>query len=174
MTAKKRESAQDGTSVRKRTTRTVRKNPHAGSRISITVSSDEGRITIREVLKLGEKVTVRTIRQGLTVQKVDLLSERLRVSKADALRLIGLPRQTFNRRKAAGRLTAEESDRVVRYAELIARAIDLMGDEAAAATWLSTPAPSLGNDTPLDHATTELGAREVLQLIGRLEHGIPV
>jgi putative toxin-antitoxin system antitoxin component (TIGR02293 family) len=46
------------------------------------------------------------------------------------------------------------------------------GDVDAARTWLSTPAPALGDRTPEDVAATDLGAREVESLIGRLEHGV--
>ena len=58
-------------------------------------------------------------------------------------------------------------------AELVRRATDLLGDESAAAQWLRTPAPALGGATPMDYATTDFGARDVIRWIGRLEHGIP-
>jgi putative toxin-antitoxin system antitoxin component (TIGR02293 family) len=45
-------------------------------------------------------------------------------------------------------------------------------DEARA--WLMAPHPALDNAVPLDFAVTEVGAREVENLIGRLEHGIPL
>jgi putative toxin-antitoxin system antitoxin component (TIGR02293 family) len=47
------------------------------------------------------------------------------------------------------------------------------GDANAARQWLTAPQPALGGSTPGDYAATELGAREVENLIGRLEHGIP-
>jgi uncharacterized protein (DUF2384 family) len=34
--------------------------------------------------------------------------------------------------------------------------------------------PALGNQVPLEFAASEVGAREVENLIGRLEHGIPL
>ena len=46
------------------------------------------------------------------------------------------------------------------------------GDMRAARKWLETPQPGLGGETPLDFASTEVGAREVENLIGRLEHGV--
>ena len=101
------------------------------------------------------------------------LARALRVTSATFQRCLGLSKQTYARRRAAGRLSAPESDRVVRYADLLRRAVALLGDEESAALWLSTPASALGGETPLDHATTELGGRNVARLIGRLEHGIP-
>jgi putative toxin-antitoxin system antitoxin component (TIGR02293 family) len=46
------------------------------------------------------------------------------------------------------------------------------GDQSSARQWLETPIPSLGNQRPLDLAQTEPGAREVEDLIGRIEHGV--
>jgi putative toxin-antitoxin system antitoxin component (TIGR02293 family) len=46
------------------------------------------------------------------------------------------------------------------------------GDVPAAMTWLTTPRKALGGRPPLSYARTEPGAREVENLIGRLEHGI--
>ena len=46
------------------------------------------------------------------------------------------------------------------------------GDNAAALRWLTAPRKALEGKTPLAYARTELGAREVEDLIGRLEHGV--
>ena len=45
--------------------------------------------------------------------------------------------------------------------------------EFHALEWLKHPNPAVGGDTPLEHAGTPAGAEEVIDLIGRLEHGIP-
>ena len=76
-------------------------------------------------------------------------------------------------RKASGKLTLEESNRFYRLANLLALATELYeGDAAGALTWLNSPARSLSGDTPFQRARTEVGAREVENLIGRLEHGV--
>ena len=46
------------------------------------------------------------------------------------------------------------------------------GNEEEAERWLNRPARSLGGVSPLQHARTEQGVRDVEQLIGRLEHGV--
>ena len=117
--------------------------------------------------------SVEDVRRGLGVESVVELARSLRVTSAFLQRCLGLSKQTYARRRAAGRLSVSESDRVVRYADLFWRAVELLGDEESAAAWLRTPAPALGGETPLDHADTERGGRNVLGLIGRLEHGIP-
>ena len=47
------------------------------------------------------------------------------------------------------------------------------GGRAHALEWLKHPNPALARDTPLAHASTPARAKDVIDLIGRLEHGIP-
>ena len=129
--------------------------------------------TVNGILGHTAPLNVYSVREGLPVQTVESLAGCLRVTSAAMQRWLSLSKQTYARRRKQGRLSALESDRVVRYAELLHRAVEFLGDVHAAAHWLNTPSVALGGETPLDHATTEIGARDVLRLIGRLEHGIP-
>lgn len=87
--------------------------------------------------------------------------------------LVQIPQRTLMRRKAAGRLLPEESERLLRVSGVFEKAVELFeGDPAAARRWLTTPSNELASQSPLDFARTEIGAREVEDLIGRLEHGV--
>jgi len=87
--------------------------------------------------------------------------------------LVGIPDRTLARRKTANRLTTEESERLLRVWSLFDKTVTLFeGDRAAAMTWLSTPKRALAAHTPLEYSKTEIGARAVEDLIGRLEHGV--
>lgn len=46
------------------------------------------------------------------------------------------------------------------------------GDEKAAAHWLSTPCRALGNISPIDSIALTGDVQDVLDVIGRLEHGV--
>lgn len=46
------------------------------------------------------------------------------------------------------------------------------GDVAGAVVWLTSPKKALGHKTPLAYSRTKPGAREVENLIGRLEQGV--
>lgn len=139
----------------------------------MAVTHSELRTDPATILNLKKPITVETIRKGLPVRVVERLRKRLSLPSGETIAVLDLPRQTYIRRREAGRLTPDESDRVVRYADLLARSTDLFGDENAAADWLSKPTPALNGETPLAYATTELGTRKLLNLIGRMEHGIP-
>jgi putative toxin-antitoxin system antitoxin component (TIGR02293 family) len=88
-------------------------------------------------------------------------------------RVARLSPRTLARRKAAGRLTSKESERLFRLSQIFDKAVALFdGDLVAARDWLQSPNRALGQQTPLALAESEIGAGEVEDLIGRLEHGV--
>ena len=85
---------------------------------------------------------------------------------------LGISKATLHRRKASGKLAANESDRVVRFARLIGKAFEAFDSEEYAREWLRSPQHGLGGAVPLDYAATEVGAREVENLLGRIQYGV--
>ena len=52
------------------------------------------------------------------------------------------------------------------------RAVEVFGDPALARDWMHERLIALGGRTPLEFCQTEEGAREVENLLGRIEDGI--
>jgi len=115
---------------------------------------------------------IAAVKAGLDVRVFVDLARRLGVSEARLAEVAGIAPTTLTRRKRAGALTPDEGEHVLRLAALLDRAVQVFEDEAGAADWLRTPNLALGGVTPLALADTELGAREVDDLLGRLEHGV--
>ena len=116
---------------------------------------------------------VAKVEAGLPFRSLEALHDAAGLEWGELSDLVRIPLRTLARRRSAGRLQPEESDRLVRASRVFERAVDLFeGDAPAATRWLRTPQPGLGNRTPLDLASTDIGAREVEDLIGRLEHGV--
>ena len=65
---------------------------------------------------------------------------------------------------------SERLHQLSRLTSLATRLFD--GDLGAAINWLTSPAKSFSNDTPLARAKTYVGVQQVEDLIGRLEHGV--
>jgi putative toxin-antitoxin system antitoxin component (TIGR02293 family) len=87
--------------------------------------------------------------------------------------MLGISKATFHRRKSAGsKLNPAVSDRIVRFAKLLGKAVKVFGDIEDAKQWLNSPQFGLGGAVPLDYAKTEVGAREVENLLGRIEYGV--
>jgi putative toxin-antitoxin system antitoxin component (TIGR02293 family) len=114
------------------------------------------------------------LRKGLSYSAFERFQRNTGLGSSALADLIQLPARTLARRKEAGRLQPDESDRLVRVARVFGRALALFeGDPDAARHWLSSKQRLLGNLIPLELAGTDIGALEVEHLIGRLEHGIP-
>ncbi len=79
---------------------------------------------------------------------------------------------SFKRRK--GVLNPQESERVERLARVYATALDVWGDEEDARQFLFSPHTLLNGQKPIDLAFTELGARQVEQILEKLRYGLPV
>jgi putative toxin-antitoxin system antitoxin component (TIGR02293 family) len=87
--------------------------------------------------------------------------------------ILGIPERTLARRKKENRLSSDESERLLRMAKLFDDSLSLFeGDREAAVNWLRAPKKALRNQSPFHFARTEIGAREVENLIGRIEHGV--
>lgn len=112
------------------------------------------------------------VRNGLPMAEFHAAREMLGLSEERLAALLGMSRATLHRRKKSGHLDRAESDRLVRYARLFTRASAALGGPEGARSWLTAPALAFHGEWPLDYADTEIGAREVEALLGRLEHGV--
>ena len=115
---------------------------------------------------------IEQVQGGLRVQELDALRDSLEVPMEKLASRLGISKATLHRRKAQGRLGPAESERVVRLARLMGKAAKVLGSIEAARQWLNSPQFGLGGAVPLDYAETEIGAREVDNLLGRIEYGV--
>jgi len=116
----------------------------------------------------------RLLKTGLPVDVLDNIRHWSAMSKADIMRFTGISERNVTRRKNAGKgLSPDESERVARFVRVMDAAVQLFaGNKEDASHWLSSNVKGLGNTSPISLISTESGALEVLDLIGRLEHGV--
>jgi len=113
------------------------------------------------------------VRTGLPFKAFEELKTALEINRKDLAELLLIKESTLTLRKSKGFLLVHESDRVIRFAKLFDQAsILLQGDKNAALIWLKSPLEVLSGESPLEHAQTELGSRDVEDLIGRIRHGV--
>lgn len=115
---------------------------------------------------------VERIREGLPFSEFRTLRELFTLPEEDLGRLLGISPATLNRRKKARHLGMAESERIVRFARLFGLAMEVFESEEAARGWLKTANPGTAGESPLSYADTEFGAREVEDLLGRIDHGV--
>lgn len=112
------------------------------------------------------------VRQGISAGAVDAVVRVMGIGQSELSRALDIPERTLARRKKEGVLSADESGKMVRLAQVIERAVEVFEDERAALSWLKCPNAALGGSTPLSLLDTELGSVAVVGTLGRIEHGV--
>jgi putative toxin-antitoxin system antitoxin component (TIGR02293 family) len=141
-------------------------------------ASGPGKDTPLYVQLLGLRLSnplriIQRVEEGLSFHALERFQKNTRISTHDLAELIDIKLRTLRRRKEEGRLAADESDRLLRASRVFAKALELFeGDTDGARRWFYTPAKALGGEPPIALARTDLGAREVVALIDRLEQGV--
>lgn len=131
-----------------------------------------GRGVLGKPVKKTEDLA-RLVRSGLPAGVVRALAERLHLGSGELSAKLGIPQRTLTRRLSQeSLLTPAESDRTVRMARVFAHATEMIGDEERAVEWLRTPNRALGGEKPLDQLDTDMGARMVEDILGRIAYGV--
>lgn len=136
------------------------------------LKSDLPKSRVKEVASPLQTPLVERLRKGFPILEFRLLQDLLRISEEDLGRFLGISPATLHRRKKLGRLETPESERIVRFARLFGLSAEIFESKEAAREWLKIPNPGTSGETPLSYSDTEYGAREVENLLGRIDHGI--
>lgn len=112
------------------------------------------------------------VRTGLPYQSLDAIRDRLNLSLPEAAIVLHVPLRTLARRRHGRKLDADESDRLYRLARIAGQAVAVLGSEEKAATWLRRANRALNGEVPLGLLDTDLGARQIEDVLGRIEHGV--
>ncbi|PYT24073.1 MAG: antitoxin [Acidobacteria bacterium] len=115
---------------------------------------------------------IELVRAGLPYRAFECVLETLGINREEAARPLALPLRTLARRKQERRFHADESDRLLRLAHAAARALEVFEDKQKAQHWMRKPNRALGGCAPLELLDTEIGARQVEQVLCRIEHGV--
>ncbi|MEX2148684.1 MAG: antitoxin Xre/MbcA/ParS toxin-binding domain-containing protein [Steroidobacteraceae bacterium] len=123
---------------------------------------------VRSIADIAEAVE-----SGLPKHSLERVVERSGIQGPARVRLMHrvVPAATWKRRQ---RLKLVESERTERLARVIALAEMLWDDDSEAKRFLATPHPELGRRKPIEVALTELGARQVEDVVMRALYGLPV
>lgn len=132
------------------------------------------RADLASFLGLEAQDLVAAVREGLPYESYERVLAHLGVSSREFAEVLSIPERTLQRRKKAGRLTPEESDRLLRVARLVELAETVFeGDTDRAVRWFTSPKSLLDGESPLSHADTEPGAREVEDMLYAIEYTMP-
>ncbi len=114
------------------------------------------------------------IQKGLPTQSVFFLQKQMGLGDDDYSSTLGVSNKWLGRYRKTPRqhLDANVSDRLYRIARIFTLAEEVLEDKESANHWLHRPQSGLGERTPLELMKNEAGAREVEELLYRIEYGI--
>jgi putative toxin-antitoxin system antitoxin component (TIGR02293 family) len=111
------------------------------------------------------------IREGFPPAVVEKVMDSAGLTLKELAASLDLSPRSLQRRRHGGRLARYESDRLYRLARIVALAKQHIGDSETAGRWLKRPNRALGGRSPLEMVDTELGARSVEDVLGRIAYG---
>lgn len=111
------------------------------------------------------------IREGFRPAVVEELMRASGLTLKELANALDLSPRSLQRRRSSGRLARYESDRLYRLARIVAIANEYLGDRERALRWFKRPNRALGGIAPVAAIDTELGARQVENILGRIAYG---
>lgn len=111
------------------------------------------------------------VREGFPHAVVQGLMRASGLTLKELANALDLSARSLQRRRGSGKLARYESDRLYRLARLVAIATEYLGSAERAQRWLKRPNHALGGVAPFQAIDTELGARQVENILGRIGYG---
>lgn len=113
------------------------------------------------------------VREGLPPNAADRVAQYYGFSRKQVSELIGVSVRTLERHQKDNKpLSPVQSDRLLRYASIAARAEEVFEDEQKARNWLRRPNQALAGEMPLNLLDTEAGVQQVEDVLNRIEYGV--
>ncbi|SNT26237.1 putative toxin-antitoxin system antitoxin component, TIGR02293 family [Ekhidna lutea] len=93
-------------------------------------------------------------------------------TKDDMAGILGVSEKTYYNMMQKPTLGQEKSDRFHFIQQIFESGEEALGSKNSLSNWLKTPQPMLDGYVPLDMMRTITGSNRVLQILGRIKHGI--
>lgn len=135
------------------------------------VAETLGAVGVRKTRGMTLERLQAQVRTGLPYSALETVAAGFAIGPSDLIAVLHVPARTLARRKREKRLRPDESDRLFRLGRIAALAEEVLGTREKATRWLHQPNRALGNVVPLRQLDTELGARQVEDLLLRIAHG---
>ena len=128
------------------------------SNLKETINSDLDLITIS--------------RRGLPKSVIITISSLLGISMEKMSDLIHISHRTIQRKSPEDLLNVYSTEQVLEIAQVISRGIEVFNSLEIFTKWLHQDIRYLNFQKPLDYLDTSFGTKMVLDILGRIEHGV--
>jgi putative toxin-antitoxin system antitoxin component (TIGR02293 family) len=117
---------------------------------------------------------IKLTRKGITASLLKKLINRVHINQEDFANYSGIKNRTLSRRfeETGEKLTPEETEKAIRLARIFFESVDVFGDEEKASTWLKRSNRALNDEVPLSLLDSDIGAEQVMDVLGRIREGV--
>lgn len=110
---------------------------------------------------------------GMSSKVIRAVQARGHFSNKEISEFLNISPSTYQRyRTSKKKLKRDESEKIFHLSSVIAKGIDVFGEEDKFIQWLHLDNAALGGRKPITWLSSQIGREEILNVLGRLEHGI--
>ena len=117
------------------------------------------------------RVPIEIVASGVPYSQAEFIRKQLDVTVEDLCLLLPISRRTLSRYRGKT-LDPRISDHLMMIEQVFRRAVEVLGSPENARIWIKTPNYAFSYRRPLDYLATFTGSQELLDELGRLQHGI--
>lgn len=111
-------------------------------------------------------------RKGISKKSLLALAKKISLTIEEVASVLHISERTLQRYTPQTLVKTEYADRAIELALLYERGIEVLGSERAFGNWIKSPNYALGGEIPFNLLDTRIGFTMVLDILGRIEHGI--
>ncbi len=111
-------------------------------------------------------------RKGITKKALLALAKKISLTLEEIATVLHISERTLQRYTPTTLVKTEYADKAIELARLYERGIEVLGSERAFSGWVKTPNLALGGEIPFNLLDTRIGFKMVLDILGRIEHGV--
>lgn len=111
-------------------------------------------------------------RKGISKKSLLALAKQISLTIEEVAAVLHISERTLQRYTPTTLVKTEYADRAIELALLYERGIDVLGSERAFSRWIKSPNFALGGEIPFNLLDTRIGFTMVLDILGRIEHGV--
>lgn len=112
------------------------------------------------------------LRTGLPFANAERLARHTGIALPRIFAAVNLSPRTMERRRTQKNMTTDESQKIARFARIVALGDEVFADSRVTSQWLQRANRALNGMQPIELLDTDDGAREVEAVLLRLEHGV--
>lgn len=116
-----------------------------------------------------------SVEEGVPGSVVKDLPDAMRATRTVIADLLDISEKSIQRLIKSGlhkSVSRQIGERSIRLLQIRQKAIDVFESEDRALGWLNEPNAAFSGQTPLVHARTELGCRQIETVLDRIDHGV--